>query len=260
MDFETIILPLSLTILAGLSTGIGSFLSIFMRKFEKRYLCLSLGFSAGVMTYVAFTELLRSAIEDIGFVSANIAFFAGMLMIMAVEFTIPHEYIEEHVKIRGKKNSRLMKAGIFTAIGIAIHNFPEGVAVFMSSFADLSVGIPLAIAIAIHNIPEGIAVSMPIYYATKDHIRAFKYSLLSGIAEPIGGLLVFLLLLPFLSPEVLAVSLAVVAGIMVFISVDELIPLSYEHGEGKYTIIGIMLGMAVMTLSIYLFGTLTGIC
>ena len=249
MDY---LVPLALTFLAGMSTAIGSFISIFIRKLENRYLCLSLGFSAGVMIYISFTELLTSAIADVGFAFANIAFFAGIVMIMVIDFSIPHEYIEEHVRT-DKKNKKLMAAGIFTAIGIAIHNFPEGMAVFISALSDISIGIPLAIAIAIHNIPEGIAVSMPIYYATKDHIRAFKYSFLSGIAEPIGALIAFAILLPFLSPDVLAYSLAFVAGIMVFISVDELIPLSHKHGEGKYTIMGILIGMIVMALSLYMF-------
>jgi ZIP family zinc transporter len=252
MDIGVAWIPLLLTFLAGMSTAIGSFISLFMRKLEKRYLCLTLGFSAGVMIYVSFTELLRSSIDSIGFAPANVAFFAGIVAIMAIDFSIPHEYIEERVRV-DKKNRKLMAAGVFTAIGIAIHNFPEGIAVFMSALSDLSVGIPLAIAIAIHNIPEGIAVSMPIYYATKDHLRAFKYSFLSGLAEPVGALLAFALLFPFLTSELLALSLAFVAGIMVFISVDELIPLSYKHGEGKYTIIGIIVGMGIMAFSLYLF-------
>lgn len=252
MDFETAIVPLILTFLAGISTGIGSFISLFIKKMEKKFLCLSLGFSAGVMIYVSFTELLASSIKDVGFLPANGAFFVGIIALFVVDFTIPHEYLEEHVKTE-KKNKKLMAAGLFTAIGIAIHNFPEGIAVFMSALSDLSVGIPLAIAIAIHNIPEGIAVSMPIFYATKDHIKAFKYSFLSGLAEPIGALIAFALLFPFLSAELLAFALAFVAGIMVFISVDEILPLSYEHSEGKFTIVGIIVGMALMAFSLYLF-------
>ena len=247
-----VLIPFALTVFAGLSTSIGSFMSIFIRKLENRYLCLSLGFSAGIMIYISFTELLTSAINDVGFVFANAAFFAGMITITIIDFSIPHEYIEEHVK-GDKKDKKLMAAGIFTAIGIAIHNFPEGMTVFISALSDVSIGIPLAIAIAIHNIPEGIAVSMPIYYATKDHIKAFKYSFFSGIAEPIGALIAFVILMPFLSPAVLAYSLAFVAGIMVFISVDELIPLSHKHGEGRFTILGILAGMFIMALSLQLF-------
>lgn len=244
-------LPLLLTFLAGIATGIGSLISLFIKKFKKSYLCFSLGFSAGVMIYVSFAELLSLAVSDVGFFMGNIAFFAGIIFIMFIDFLIPHEYIEEHVKA-DKGNKKLMMAGVFTAAGIAIHNFPEGLAVFMSSLRDIDVGISLAFAIAVHNIPEGIAVSMPIYYATKSRKKAFTYSLLSGIAEPIGAIIGFLILAPFLTPTVLSLMLAFVAGIMVFISFDELLPLSFEHNKSHISIVGITLGMGVMASSLYL--------
>jgi len=251
MELSQIAIPLFLTVLAGLSTGIGSIISLFIKTFKKSYLCFSLGLSAGVMIYVSFVELLASSVENIGFFFANTAFFVGIIFIMLIDFLVPHEYIEEHVKV-DKKSKRLMTAGIFTALGIAIHNFPEGMAVFMSALGDISLGVPLAFAIAVHNIPEGIAIAMPIFYATKSRAKAFWYSLLSGIAEPVGAMVGFLLLMPFLNDAVLSLSLAFVAGIMVFISFDELLPLSFKDDQGHLSVIGLIIGMIIMALSLYL--------
>lgn len=251
MDISTIKIPLFLTFLAGISTGIGSLITLFIREPKKSYLQFSLGLSAGVMVYVSFVELLASAVEKVGFLKANFAFFGGIIFIMVIDFIIPHEYIAEHVSKKAK-NKRLMTAGIFTAIGIAIHNLPEGLAVFVSSMGDIKLGIALAFAIAIHNIPEGIAVAIPIFYATNSRKKAFCYSFLSGIAEPIGALLGVAILMPFLNPIVLSFCLAFVAGIMVFISFDELLPLIYEQKNEHFSIIGIILGMLIMALSLYL--------
>jgi len=244
-------IPLLLTFLAGLSTGIGSLFAFFIKGEQRGWLFFSLGLSAGVMIYVSFVELLGTAVESSGFVAANMAFFAGILFIMAVDFLVPHEFIAErvHPEVKDKK---LLSAGTFAMIGIAIHNFPEGLAVFMSAMGDVRLGIALAFAIAIHNIPEGIAVAMPIYYATGSRKKAFWLSLLSGIAEPIGALIGIIFLRPFLNPTVLSLSLAFVAGIMVFISFDEILPLSYQDEKGHLSMMGLILGMFVMALSLHL--------
>ncbi|OIO62452.1 zinc transporter ZupT [Candidatus Woesearchaeota archaeon CG_4_10_14_0_2_um_filter_33_10] len=253
MDASQIWIPLFITFLAGISTGIGSLISLFIKKFKDSYLHFFLGLSAGVMIYVSFAELLPEAVENLGFILGNAGFFIGIFFILFIDFKIPHEYIEEHVsKNVCKRERRLMKAGVFTAVGIAIHNFPEGIAVFMSSLSDLSLGIPLAVAIAIHNIPEGIAVAMPIYYATKDRKKAFKFSLLSGLAEPLGALIGILILLPFLTPQILFFFLAFVAGIMVFISFDELLPICFKEDSSHVPILGLITGMLIMASSLYL--------
>jgi len=167
---------------------------------------------------------------------------------------IPHEYKEEHVKksaIKGRE--RVMAAGLFVAAGITIHNFPEGFAVLVGSLKDIELGITLAFAVAVHNIPEGIAVTMPIYYATRDRIKAFKYGFLSGIAEPVGAVVGMIVLLPFLNEHLLSAALAWVAGIMVFISFDELLPLSSKKDEKQHIAIsGLFLGMALMAFSLAL--------
>ena len=259
MDITILWVPLLLTFLAGLSTGFGSLIALFIgRKFKKSYLSFFLGFSAGVMVYVSFAELLPVAVREIGFIRANVAFFCGRILIGLIDFLVPHEYIEERLKVKSSADKKLMAAGIFTAVGIAIHNLPEGLAVFVGSVKTIALGIPLAFAIAVHNIPEGIAVSMPIYYATKSKSKAFLYSLASGIVEPIGALIGFLVFLPFMTPGRLELMLAFVAGIMVFISFDELLPLSLKPDETgvdhvHIAVMGVFLGMLFMTLSLSLF-------
>lgn len=249
MDYTTIWLPLLLTFLAGIFTVLGSFITFFTQDFKKSHLQFFLGLSAGVMIYVSFVELLTTAIKTIGPIKANIAFFCGIILVMLIDFIIPHEYIEERIRTK-KYDAKLMKAGLFTALGIAIHNFPEGVAVFMSAMVNIKLGIVLAFAIALHNIPEGIAVAMPIFYATKSKKKAFWYSFLSGVAEPAGAVIAILILMPLLTPAVLALLLAAVAGIMVFISFDELLPLSYQSEGSHISILGVIVGMLIMAVSL----------
>lgn len=267
-----------LTTLAGLATGIGSAIAFFIRTPRYSYLSLMLGFSAGVMIYISFAELLKTAINDVGFGIANIAFFAGIAFIAVIDIAVPHSYEAEQVSDthpgflkrffgKGKgdsigrdapvnhDNAILMRAGLFTAIGIAIHNFPEGMVTFScAATGDLALGMVTAVAIAIHNIPEGIAVSVPIFYATGSRRKAFLYSFSSGLAEPVGALIGYAILMPFLTPALLACLLAFVAGIMVFISLDELLPLAHRYGQSHLAIIGVVIGMAVMAGSLYLLG------
>jgi len=149
--------------------------------------------------------------------------------------------------------SKLMRTGLFTALAIAIHNFPEGLATFVSALQEPSLAIPLVVATAIHNIPEGIAVSVPIYYATEDRKKSFFYSFASGLSEPVGALIGYLILMPFMSDVVYGILFAAVAGIMVFISVDELLPSARAYGEHHLSIYGLIAGMAVMAISLWLF-------
>jgi len=169
----------------------------------------------------------------------------------------PHEIrMVEEMNEKAKKehkNKKLMKMGSFTALAIAIHNLPEGLATFTAALTDPSLGIAIAVAIAIHNIPEGIAVSIPIYFATADKKKAFWYSFLSGLAEPVGALVGYLILMPFMSPTIFGVLFAGVAGIMVFISIDELLPAAREYGEHHLSIYGLVLGMIVMAVSLLMF-------
>ena len=267
---------LLLTTLAGLSTGIGSLIAYFIKRPKYSYLAVMLGFSAGVMVYISFAELFKTAIDEVGAATANLGFFTGLVFIGIVDMLIPHEYEEERVENRNPtvinqnetrqekgaetrsssttvQPSVLMRTGIFTALGIAIHNFPEGLVTFTSTATgDVALGVSVAIAIAIHNIPEGIAVSVPIFYATGKRWRAFLYSFSSGLAEPVGALIGYAILLPFLTPTLLSACLAFVAGIMVYISLDELLPMAHRYGQEHLVITGIGAGMLVMAVSLLL--------
>ncbi len=268
MFSEDILYAFALTLFAGLATGIGSLLAFFTKTTNTRFLSLALGFSAGVMIYVSMIEIFFKAREslaghlgeDVGYVITVLSFFGGILFIGLIDYLIPsgenpHEVkmVEEMEKGSLTRDPRLMKMGFFTALAIAIHNFPEGLATFTASLSDPALGVAIAVAIAIHNVPEGIAVSVPIYYATSSKKKAFLHSFLSGLAEPLGALIGYLLLMPFLNPAVFGILFAAVAGIMVFISLDELLPAAREYGKHHWSIYGLIAGMAVMAVSLLLF-------
>jgi ZIP family zinc transporter len=270
MDHNAVFHAFLLTAFAGLSTGVGSMLAFFCKKTNTRVLSVALGFSAGVMIYVSFVEIFQKARmslvakygDPVGTMITTAAFFGGMLIIALIDklipsFENPHEVyrIEEMDRPSEgtKKDMKLFRMGLFAALAIAIHNFPEGLATFVSGLKDPGLGLSIAIAIAIHNIPEGIAVSIPIYYATGDRKKAFTLSFLSGLAEPLGALIGYGLLMYFFDDLVFGILFASVAGIMVFISLDELLPTAQEYGEHHLSIYGMVAGMMVMAISLLLF-------
>jgi len=248
----SILAALALTLFAGLATGIGSIVAYFIPRPDMRALSLSLGFAAGVMIYVGFVDLFCSAKLVIGFGYANIFFLLGLLIIYLLDQAIPHIHIDGQVDAHC---DRLYKSGIMTTIGIALHNLPEGMTVALVSLADLRLGVPVAIAIAIHNIPEGLAFSIPLYCATSDRKKSCLLSFAAGMTEPLGAILAVVLLYPFLSDWLLAASSAMVAGIMVFISLDELIPVANRYGSEHLTNLGIIAGFLVMMAGLILMGT-----
>lgn len=244
-----------LTTLAGISTSLGALISLFVRQPGGLFMSLALGFSAGVMILVSFVELLPQGINGIGFAYAHLTFFVGMLAMYAIDVAVPHSFGAEEQEGLHARNHRLLRTGLFVALGLAIHNFPEGMATFVSALAKPSLGTALAIAIAIHNIPEGVAVAAPVYSATGSHMKAFVWSTISGLAEPIGAFLAAAVLLPILNGTVLAVVLALVGGIMVYIALDELLPASREYGREHDSILGALAGMLVMAASLYMLKT-----
>lgn len=271
VHMNDVVYAFMLTAIAGLSTGIGSCIAFFAKRTNKKFLSLSLGFSAGVMIYVSMIEIfvkaqdsLTSELEErVGSWLTVIGFFGGMLVIAIIDKLIPSEEnpheikeidFEETAQDRSVKDKKsLLRMGMFTALAIGIHNFPEGLATFISALQDPTLAIPIVVAIAIHNIPEGIAVSVPIYYATGSKRKAFIYSFLSGLAEPIGALVGWLILMPIMNDVVFGMIFAGVAGIMVFISFDELLPAAREYGEHHLSIYGLIAGMIVMAVSLLLF-------
>lgn len=255
-----------LTLFAGLATGVGGLIVLITKKTSKKFLAISLGFSAGVMIYVSTIEIFVKAkeflVSSIGEKNGSwitvASFFGGIIAIGLLDKLIPtNEDIgdmnkkEEKNKALPEKN--LMRMGTFTALAIGIHNFPEGLATFISGLQKASVAIPIAVAIAIHNVPEGIAVSVPIYHATGNRKKAFIYSLLSGLTEPIGALIGYTILRPFINDMVFGIVFAAVAGIMVFISLDELLPAAMKYGKHELSIYGLVCGMALMAISLLLF-------
>jgi ZIP family zinc transporter len=251
-----------LTLFAGLSTGIGSLISFFASKTNTKVLSFSLGLSAGVMIYVSFVEMLPNSFNflagvygETGSWYAVAAFFGGMLLSLIIDRSVPERENPHEVRLVESMNSNIDKSklhrmGIMTAIAITIHNFPEGIATFISAYSDIELGIPVAVAVAIHNIPEGIAVAVPIYFATGSKMKSLKFSFLSGLAEPLGALLAYLIIMPFINDTVLGVIFAMVAGIMVFISFDELLPGSQKYGHHHFPTYGVVLGMAIMAFSL----------
>jgi ZIP family zinc transporter len=252
------------TLFAGLATGIGSLIAFFSRRTNRTFLSGALGFSSGVMIYVSFIEIFNKArdwlIEEYNLSEATwitvLSFFGGMVVIAIIDRLVP-SYENPHEarileEVGDLENRKLLRMGKLSALAIAVHNFPEGLATFVSAMSDISIAIPITIAIALHNIPEGISVSVPIYYATGNRRKAFWLSFLSGISEPVGALAGYIILRPFFSVTTLGVLFASVAGIMVFISLDELFPTAREYGKGHVAVYGLVSGMAVMALSLLL--------
>lgn len=269
MDTTNLLYAFGLTLLAGLSTGLGSALAFFTSRTNTRFLSVSLGFSAGVMIYVSMIEIFPKAQESLvaglgharGVWATPGAFFAGMLIMALIDRLVPashnpHEVRRvEEMEGRGalEHTGRLMRTGMYTAVAVAIHNFPEGLATFTAALKDPSLGAAVAIAVAIHNVPEGIAVAVPVYFATGSRLRALKLSFLSGLSEPVGALVGYAILWRFFNDVVFGIVFAAVAGIMVFISLDELLPTAREYGEPHLAVYGLVAGMMVMAISLLLF-------
>lgn len=253
-----------LTLFAGLSTGIGGLIAFHRHAKSKTFLTFSLGFSAGVMIYVSFIEIMPKSItslseiftEKSGYIYAVIAFFVGMAFIAFIDFIIPeaqnpHEIPDEKDPDGHKR--KLMRMGLFSALAITIHNFPEGLATFVASTESITLGVSIAIAIALHNIPEGIAVAVPIYQATNSKKKSFCYAFLSGLAEPVGAVIGYFLLRALFSEMTTGLVFGFVAGIMIYISLDELLPTAEKYGKHHIAITGVILGMVLMAISLIIF-------
>ena len=269
---QPVLIAFLLTSFAGIYTGIGSAIAFFAKRTNTSSLSLSLGFSTEVMIYVSFADLFASSLQTLvnihgkadGTLYSTLSFFGEIVLIPLIDKLIPHyenphkmHRVEEKNLEKERKTEikpqlllLLLCVGVVTALVLAIHNFPEGMVTFLAALKDINIAIPIACAIAIHNIPEGISVSVPIYYATGNRKRAFWLSFLSGLAEPVGAVIGYLILAPFLNDHVFGVIFGMIAGIMVFISLDELLPAAEEYGKHHHTIYGLVAGMAVMALNL----------
>lgn len=249
------IFPLILSLIAGLSTVIGAIIVFFTKTKNERFLTFALGFSAGVMLTVSFTDLFPTAQNSItqyqgkvkGILWSILFLLIGASIAYLIDIFIPRE--ERNQYSTNKTNFELFRIGLVSTIALMIHNFPEGIATFVSGYQDAALGVSITLAIALHNIPEGIAIAMPIYYATKSRYQAIKYSFLSGMAEPLGAFIAFLCLKPFINELILGIIFAVVSGIMLYISLDELIPSSRKYGHPRLSTASIFLGVSIMPLT-----------
>ncbi|NLV17159.1 MAG: zinc transporter ZupT [Syntrophomonadaceae bacterium] len=254
MFSDQVLIALGLSFVAGLSTLIG-FITIFIKIEQKKMVSLGLGFAAGVMLSVSFGDLFPEAQHLMsvnagstrGLIASLLFLMAGMAMAAGMDRFVPHA--EENKLEHDKPHEDLFRVGFVSMLAIMLHNFPEGMATFMAGYNDLSLGFSIALAISLHNIPEGIAVAVPIYHATGRVLDSFKYTLLAGIAEPIGGILAFLVLRPFLNDFVLGASFALVAGMMIYISMEELIPSSRQYGYKRMALIATLAGICIMPLT-----------
>lgn len=251
---ESVGLALLFSFFAGAATAVGGLLAFVIKKENLSALSIGLGLSAGVMIYVSFMELLPQAQTALQtqangrWVSTGL-FFAGILVAWSVDYFLPSHHVEIHTL---DPSAQLKRLGLFTALVLAMHNLPEGLATFMATLKNPALGVGVAVAVALHNIPEGIAVALPVFHATGSRQKAFWYSALSGLAEPVGALIGFLLLRRFLHEAVFGVLFAVISGIMVYVALDELLPTAHEYGEGHHVIWGVIGGMAVMAVSLRL--------
>lgn len=256
-------IALLITFFAGLATAIGAGIAFIVKKDNMKVLSTGLGFSAGVMIFLSFVDIIPTADNMLGSVFPNShkwlvygGFIFGMLIAILIDYFLP-DHIDEEELLNPetpctKHNHLIKRAGLMTAVAICIHNFPEGMATFLASTHNLTLGISVAVAIAIHNIPEGIAVALPVYHATGKKRYAMLYAALSGISEPIGAIIGMFLIQLFMPEIMIGISMAAVAGIMIYISFDTLLPLAKEYGNWHLSMIGIMSGMLFIWLSLLL--------
>jgi ZIP family zinc transporter len=282
---EPILAALLLSTIAGLSTTIGSFIAFFLGKPSNKAISFIMGFSAGVMILVSFVELLQEGINTNGMLAGTMFFLLGMGIMFLIDMGVSHYYefeddafLEDDSKLtynhrrHGKhdpghdpkhgqerrhrhnhhspQQNQLRKTSLLVTLGVFIHNFPEGMATFIGTLKEFELGLLITIAIALHNIPEGIAVAATVSSSSDSKVKPFLWSFVSGISEPIGALAVGFFLFPFISDELLGAMLSVVGGFMVYISLDELLPMSRSLGKEHLSILGICAGMFVMSISL----------
>lgn len=257
-------LGLFLAFLAGMATVLGGCLTFFIKRDNLKALSVGLGFSAGVMIYLALGEVVVDAGEFLVKYFPNSSnwivfagFFTGILTAVLIDWLLPSHIEADLFKSKDECVAdvhRIKRAGILIAVAISLHNFPEGLSMFFMTTQSVTLGISLALAIAIHNIPAGIAIALPIYHATGKKRLAIIYSFLSGISELIGALIGLFLIQTILPQMAIGFIFATVAGILIYISFDTILPLSREYGDGHYSVFGVMAGMFVIWLSLLLLG------
>jgi len=257
-------LAMTLTLLAGLTTAIGGAIAFIVKKDNLKALSVGLGFSAGVMIFLSFNDIIPEAgkMLSVNFPNSHEwlvygGFITGIITAILIDYFLPDHIDPDEVLAPDEPSQHhhmIKRAGLFTAIAICVHNFPEGMATFLTTTQNVTLGVSVALAIAIHNIPEGIAVALPIYHVTGKKRYAMLYAALSGITEPIGALIGMVLFGLFLPQVLVGILLAAVAGIMIYLSFDTLLPLAREYGSWHLSMVGIITGMLFIWVSLILIG------
>ena len=245
---------LSMSFFAGMTTLLGAFIVFIIKKKNEKFITISLGFSAGVMISVSFNNLLPHAQEyliaysgeHIGVILTVLFLIFGVSLTYGLDRLVPHDIIPAE---GGKEHKNLFRVGFVSMLAITLHNFPEGIATFMSGYRDIELGISIAIAISMHNIPEGISVATPIYFATGSKRKAFRFTLISALSEPVGAVLTFLILRPFINNLMMGILFAFISGIMLYITIEELIPSSRQYGHTRVALISTFIGICLMPLA-----------
>lgn len=268
---EPVLIAFAVCAAAAASTVLGSIFVLRANHANPRLLAFGLAFAGGAMVYVSLVEIFNKSVTafsagygpQIGYAYATLSFFAGVFMLAIIDRVIPnphegmderevlHEYGHHHGQTAATPN--VARVGLLAAAAITAHNFPEGLATFFATLDNPVVGLPLAMAIAIHNIPEGVSIAIPVYYATGSRRKAILATLVSALAEPAGALIGYLLLAPFLTQAVFGGVFGVIAGVMVFLALDELMPEAKRYSKGHEAVYGMIIGMAALALSLVLF-------
>lgn len=246
------IFPLLLSLIAGMSTVLGGFIIFFAKLNNKGFITFSLSFSAGIMITLSLSELFPFALDTLSIEKGNfkgILFSLFFLIIGLVISLLIDSFLSEEIIIKPSSDKALFKTGFISMIALMLHNFPEGIATYISGYQNAALGISVAFAISLHNIPEGISIAIPIYYSTSSKLKAIKYTFISGMAEPLGALLTFLLLKPYINNFTLGIIFAIVAGIMLYIAFKELIPQAIATGFKRLYIFSLLLGICIIPIS-----------
>ena len=252
-----------ITLIAGLSTVIGGLVVLFNKSNKLSWLSFSMSFAAGVMIYVSLVEIIPGSIEmfqnnsESPYLNLFIFFALGCLIAIIIEKFLPDQQISKQIDKNFASKKKIYRSGLLIALSLAFHNFPEGIITFMESYNNIFSGIVIGFAIALHNIPEGMSISVPIYHATGSKRKAILYTALSGVTEPLGALFCYFLILQNgFNPYVEACIMSIVSGIMVFISLFVLLPMSIEYNKKYQHVSGILVGSLVIGVSIYMLNNL----
>ncbi|GAB3040218.1 zinc transporter ZupT [Acinetobacter apis] len=259
---SNVLIAFALTFAASLATVIGGIIVCFFKQPSARLLSFGLAFAAGAMVYVSLTEILNKSIssfssfytEQLGFAYATFSFLLGMVIVLVLDRVVPnpHDTLEKNTTTE-MNSQQIMRTGLLTMFAITAHNLPEGLATFFATLDSPKIGAPLALAIAIHNIPEGIAIALPVYIATQKKSYAIAASFLSGLAEPLGALLGYLFLEPYLNDAIYGIVFGLISGVMVYLALDELLPTAKKYSQGHETVYGLVIGMSALALSLVAF-------